>query len=338
MIPIQMNTISRFWGARLLACALVGSAVSAQWLPAQPSPRVGHVMTSAGSSGGVFLFGGGAGNAPRAVDSLWLFDGMAWNSKSIAGPQSREMAAAVYDTRRSVLVVYGGSGLGTRTKFGDTWEWNGRGWQERSVITPGPRDHHAMAYDEARGNAVMFGGRNANSGRFPNETWTWDGTVWTLADTSTGPGGLGHHAMAYDSRRRRVILFGGDGPDRPATGDTWEWDGQKWERIEVEGPGARTRHRMAYDPERGVTVLFGGQIGSGRASTFPQDTWTWDGKAWKVSAVVGPPTRYVHAMAYDSARHRIVLFGGGQTSPPYRPMSDVWEWNGNTWEHVGGGN
>ncbi len=253
-----LRTVLRSCDARRIGIALLITGSLATPLVAQPSPRLGHVMTSAGPSGGVFLFGGGAGNIPRTVDSLWLFTESRWSAKSLPGPQGREMAAGVYDGRRNVFVLYGGSGLGTRTKFGDTWEWNGRVWRERSVLTPGPRDHHAMAYDEARGMAVMFGGRNANSGTFPNETWTWDGAAWSLADTVTGPGGIGHHAMAYDSRRQRVILFGGDGPDRAATGDTWEWDGRKWERVATDGPGARTRHRLAYDSARGVTVLFRG--------------------------------------------------------------------------------
>jgi hypothetical protein len=39
------------------------------------------------------------------------------------------------------------------------------------------------------------------------------------------------------------------------------------------------------------------------------------------------PARFNHAMAYDAARQRVVLFGGGGT------LSDTWEWDGVTWTH-----
>ncbi len=37
-----------------------------------------------------------------------------------------------------------------------------------------------------------------------------------------------------------------------------------------------------------------------------------------------------HAMAYDSARHRTVLFGGTILGAPYR-LGDTWEWDGTNW-------
>jgi hypothetical protein len=45
---------------------------------------------------------------------------------------------------------------------------------------------------------------------------------------------------------------------------------------------------------------------------------------------VSPPARIEHAMAYDSNRKRVVLFGGEN---PFLSMcyNDTWEWDGNTW-------
>ena len=37
--------------------------------------------------------------------------------------------AAALDTRRNVLVVFGGSGLFNQNAYGDTWEWNGTAWK-----------------------------------------------------------------------------------------------------------------------------------------------------------------------------------------------------------------
>lgn len=318
----------------ILILVLRGPTVGS--LPAQtPAPRIGHAMTSAGAGGGVFLFGGGlGGNAPRLLDSLWMWTGRIWRVLSDQGPHGRVMPAAAFDTRRGVLVVYGGTGLGSGTLYGDTWEWDGQRWEERNVRTPGPRDHHAMAYDEARGSTVMYGGRPlSNDAPFPGDTWTWDGSVWTRVDTLGGPGGVGHHAMAYDSRRQRVVMYGGSGTGSRISEDVYEWDGTHWERIVAEpGPGRRARHRMVYDPVRQVTVLYGGGIGEGpSAGPPPLDTWGWDGTHWKQLATVGPPVRYVHAMAWDARRHRVVMFGGGSSAPPFNLLGDLWEWDGKQW-------
>jgi hypothetical protein len=293
-------------------------------------------MSSAGPSGGVYLFGGQRDTLPHIADTLWMWNGTDWRAVSDRGPHHRGMAAAAFDTRRGVLVIYGGAGSGIRaeqaTRYGDTWEWDGRAWTEREVHSPGPRDHHAMAYDEARGVMVMYGGETYDRS-YARDTWTWDGVAWKLADSLTGPGGLDHHAMAYDSRRQRVVMFGGDRsrvgdqPGLPLTSDTWEWDGAKWERVATVGPPPVRAGRLAYDAARGVTVLFGG-------NRQRNETWTWDGVRWQEYAVSGPPARSVHAMAFDAKRQRVVLFGGGGPGGPglYSSFADVWEWDGVKWE------
>ena len=320
--PIELMTAIRLAAFASAALATLGVAQG-------PPPRAGHVMTSAGPGGGVFLVGGQIiDDAPRVIDTLWLWNG-AWRAISDQGPRNRTLPGAAFDSRRGVLVVYGGIGIGSGSRYGDTWEWNGARWDERAVRTPGARDHHAMAYDESRGNVVLYGGssRVGPSDTFPNDTWTYDGRTWRLVDSTTGPGGLVHHAMAYDTRRQRVVLFGGFGANRHAMGDVWEWDGTRWQRVAVSGagPGARSHHRMAFDAARGVTVLFGGDETG--------ETWTWDGARWTQHAVAGPPARNVHAMAYDERRQRVILFGGSGKNgvPPYGYLNDVWEWDGARW-------
>src|SRR5262245_35549670 len=49
--------------------------------------------------------------------------------------------------------------------------------------------------------------------------------------------------------------------------------------------------------------------------------------SWKNLTPNPMPPRAGHAMAYDSARDRVVLFGGTTT----QPTSDTWEWDGATW-------
>src|SRR5262249_16681152 len=45
-----------------------------------------------------------------------------------------------------------------------------------------------------------------------------------------------------------------------------------------------------------------------------------------------PPPRSLHALAYDSARARTLLFGGRDAI--YAPLGDTWEYDGSIWRRV----
>src|SRR5438105_909887 len=83
---------------------------------------------------------------------------------------------------------------------------------------------------------------------------------------------------------------------------------------------------MAYDRNRSRIVLFGGAFAPGASG----ETWEWDGQNWTQVAETGPPARLQHAMAFDSSKNVVTLFGGNlpkvQTT-----LNDTWEWDGQNW-------
>ena len=216
-------------------------------------------------------------------------------------------------------------------------------WSDRSpagtegIDFPHSRQRHAMAHDSNRGVTVLFGGRDSNT-IIRADTWEWNGTTWT--DVSPTPAASPPvrraHAMAFDSTRNVVVLFGGEDDDYFA--DTWEWNGTTWTDVSPAGtagvdfPSARGDHAMAFDAARGVTVLFGGDTAAGSSS----ETWEWNGTAWSNRSPAGTPgadfptARHNHAIAYDSMRERVTLFGGHTGAA----AADTWEWNGATWTDV----
>lgn len=56
--------------------------------------------------------------------------------------------------------------------------------------------------------------------------------------------------------------------------------------------------------------------------------WLWDGGGWTSRSAFGPPLRGF-AMASDSARGVVVLFGGWNPSEPVQDTT--WEWDGTAW-------
>jgi len=136
--------------------------------------------------------------------------------------------------------------------------------------------------------------------------------------------------MAYDSNRGRTVLFGGSAIPPAPFNDTWEWDGENWTQMADSGPPGREAAAMAYDAQRNQTVLFGGGATTAGVSHIMGDTWSWDGRNWTQLADSGPLPRTSFAMAYDSKRQRIVLFGG-EHAASIGPAADTWLWDGAAW-------
>ncbi len=65
------------------------------------------------------------------------------------------------------------------------------------------------------------------------------------------------------------------------------------------------------------------------SGAFAQPNGSWA----RVPFTVGPSARGEHSVAYDSARNRVVLFGGSQNRNAIH-LGDTWEWDGTQWTLV----
>jgi hypothetical protein len=95
-------------------------------------------------------------------------------------------------------------------------------------------------------------------------------------------------------------------------------------------PTARAAMATAYDPISQKVVIFSGFD----ASTYLQETWTYDGSAWMLeSPPNSPPARAGAMMAYDAPTQKIVLFGGFDGA---NYLDDTWLWDGatSTWTNA----
>jgi len=294
-----------------------------------PAPRFGHAMAFDTGRGRVVLFGGDSLRS-RLFNDTWEWNGENWTQMADIGPSPRREHAVAYDAARRRVVLFGGASGGGPA--GDTWEWDGGDWTQVEDSGPAPRSGHAVAFDGARNRVVLFGGESA-SGQL-RDTWEWDGTEWTQQE-DTGPSPRRAHAMAFDASRRRVALFGGFSSGL-GIGDTWEWDGTTWTQVSSFGPDGCLASAMVSMGNH--IALFGGLESTASSSPPPRvfgSTWEWDGRHWTQRQDIGPRPRWGHAMAYDEARGRIVLFGGlplASANDPTAPDALL----ADTWEHVEG--
>ena len=282
-------------------------------------------------TGKVVLVNGGPenGKSPDDPFELWSWGGEKWSllSADPDGPHWRNYASVTYDSKRKVLVLYGG--LQSESQhFEDTWEWDGKIWKQIADHGPGPRESAGMTYDSARERVVLFGG--AQSGTMMNDTWEWDGSQWTQVSTA-GPSARFPAAFAYDASKQIVLLFGGhsfDNQGMKTYGDTWIWDGVAWKEISTPGPSPRDGADAVFTPLSGEIFLFGGAEIDSEVRLL-NDTWLWNGRQWNQIKVEGPPARAHPAMAFDVKRGKVVMTGG--SNAPSAVMADTWEWERQIW-------
>jgi N-acetylneuraminic acid mutarotase len=265
-------------------------------------------------------------------------------------------APITYDsaTRRVIMMVGSGEDFNSPSPV-ETWAYDpaANTWTElkpAGTVAPPIRSAFAMAYDPTTGRLIVFGGADHKSYVPPDEasyhfatanTWAYDPVAYTWAELKplgkVPPPRL-EGAMAYDPTTRRLILFGGVSRLDAKTNDTWAYDpiANTWTELKPAGtPPPGRSSKMAYDPTTERMILFGsaGQTGA------LNDTWAYDpvANAWTELKPLGtlPEKRIGFALAYDSSRHRVILFGGcsGDGSTFF---NDTWAYDAvaNTWTEL----
>ncbi len=300
----------------------------------RPSARSDPAMVYDSAADRILLFGG---LGPTGyLNDTWSydFDTNTWtNMRPSLGPSARNAPGAAYDPASGLFVIFGGrSALGV---VADTWSYDSdtNMWTKREpTVAPSAREGVSMASASGSNRIILFGGR---IGTGPlNDTWSYDvaANAWTNVTPTRAPSVRFLSPMTYDSASSRIVLFGGAAPGSSYLNDTWSYDVQSnsWtNRAPTTHPSERGASAMAYDSAADRTILFGGFTNS---YEYAGDTWFYDFDAntWRqASPSQSPPEREGHAMAYDSAADRTILFGGYDSGY----LNDTWayDFHANTW-------
>jgi N-acetylneuraminic acid mutarotase len=266
-----------------------------------------------------------------------------WVSVSTASVPTAP-ASLTFDAERAHIVALDADA--------NLWDWDGIDWRQRELsVAPSARSGASGGFVPESHYGVIFGGTSGNGHRvLLSDTWVWK-QGWKLAsfpfiggDSPTveragGPGApparTGHAfsvGFSPSSGEPGVgVLFGGEG-ETGLMSDTWIWSYENLDWRTVSGsahPSERTEHAMAPLPGVGY-LLFGGQGTTGALG----DTWRWlvntsrpTQNSWLFTGATAPAARWGHAMATDTARGVVVLFGGKNATTAF---GDTWEYDERT--------
>jgi hypothetical protein len=276
---------------------------------------------------GVTVFGGigyAVVEPVIAFNDVWELRGTVWTDVTPSGvsPPARAWTQLAWDSALNRMIMFAGYPI----TYGDTWQLVNDTWSQivTEQASPAGRDSHGMVYDSARQKVVVFGGYLADVIELTANTWAQAQRIdWAPAQA--------HHVMAYDTHRDRLFVYGG-------SVETWEYvpATSLWEWFYTLGPNGRAGAAAVYDQVRRRMLLFGGRasssgvVGATLGDTWEQDTVT---KVWTAhTSGVAPPARDDHAMVYDTAHNRTILFGGRNEAG--QVLADTWLWAGNGWVDV----
>lgn len=242
----------------------------------------------------------------------------------VTQPRSQTFGTLVLDAARRRLIEFGGEtdlALNTTRVFpldASSPAWSMLGTAPGPM--PGPRLFSSAVLDPIRDRMIVHGGFvvQGSSSIVLSDTWVLDlgGTpTWSMLPTSS-PGPQVYNAAAMvDPVRDRMLLFGGVGPG--SSTQVWSYDlatGTGWSVLPTSGvaPSIRQAHAIVYDPVRDRMLVVGG-LPSVLPAALDVYALSLSGTpTWTVLAPTGtaPAGRFGHAVAYDDAADRLLVFGG----------------------------
>lgn len=327
--------------------------------PVTGGPTVGRGDTTAifDSFGQQMIIFGGVDDSLNVLNELWALDLKndpiaptppalsAWSAPSNPGAPQLYGHSAVYDTAHRRMVVFGGFDFNyTETNDVYTLDLSGAPpytWTKLSPTgtPPGPRANHSAVYDSANQRMIVYGGINGANGLgdvYALSLPTAAPFAWSTLTPGGGPLPRYQHSAIADPLNSRMVVFGGHDGDAVLDGsllsnETWSFSASgPWIPFFFSGtPGFRSGHSAVYDAANQRMLVFGGMTAVPIPSPIlTNELWSMrldSTPAWSILSPTVPPgltPRYGHGAAYDSAKNRMLIYGG--YDPSSTTFNQLW--------------
>ena len=309
-------------------------------IPLTYPPHRGYHSMAYDSESDVIILHGGQLDTSQVHDDIWTYKTSTntWTQMATLAP---EVGTLAYATESDQVINYIFIKLASAgwTPLGKllTYDFNSDTWLKTdSNKTPYGYIGAQMAYDSESDQVILFGGYNLKNGTYLNDTFSYNLNTnsWKKMEPETSPPGRNYQVMVYHPALDRVVMFGGSTPDNPLN-DTWEYDfnTDTWEMVNVSNaPPDYYYGSMVYVSSLDRIIMFGGLSLSMLGAT--NDMWMFDhtNNTWtELTPEIVPSERAWHAMAYDAAADKIVLFGGGPDKLAFTDETWVYDPQANMW-------
>jgi hypothetical protein len=250
----------------------------------------------------------------------------------IAAAPGRSIAANPVDTKTAPESTPNAVASWTKLDAGDRPGSN----------TPTAGEDCKIAYDHQRACVYLYGGKGDDD-QNTNELWSFDLKTrrWSrLAGDGPKPPPREDHSLILDMANDTLVLFGGE--DGPTSNETWAYDlaTNRWQDVTRPEAPARQEHVAVYDPRGRRMLVFGGanpqRTPDDETQVLDLDRGSTRFQTWSTlpTSEPRPLWRRQHAAAYDSSRHRVLVFGGIESKKRY--LNDLWslDLNSGHWSQV----
>ncbi|HEX8617520.1 MAG TPA: kelch repeat-containing protein [Thermoanaerobaculia bacterium] len=271
---------------------------------------------------------------------------LASSSAFASHPSPRSYARMSYDTKNSMVVLFGGRAAADKATSvahasNETWLFGGATWAQRFPrTTPPARSVHAMTNDDDTGRVFMFGGRQEptdpdTDATFLSDLWVWENDNWTRVDEQSAerPSPRQYPGLSYDEDRDVIVLYGGqlyggeDGKSIVSTYDTWEFANGVWTRVGTDTPKV-AKPILAY--ERVSKQLYMMGVTDTTAATPVMYRYDAATHAWTQLTPAKLPACGAEGAFHAQKDGRLIFFGGicrtGTSA-----QEEVYEYDGTTW-------
>jgi hypothetical protein len=104
------------------------------------------------------------------------------------------------------------------------------------------------------------------------------------------------------------------------------------QQLPPSSPPYRDRTALVDAPGLNAVFLFGGAINNFPGETYFGDLWKWNGSSWSLlNPATQPTARSNTAIAYDSTRNRLFMYGGAFNRSG---LAEAWVFNGTDWSNI----
>jgi len=319
-----------------------------------PSARGFHDMVYDSGSNKIILLGGSTDAVVMPIEEIWTYE-TGSNTWTLAGTLRSDHPRGTYIADTDRILIYTSIRLLSPSQAEmagklHTFDVNTNTLERiEDDSLPIGYSFSPLAYDSESQRVILFGGwvLDGSIDELRNETFAYDPmtNTWTQMNPQTLPPGRSSHMLVYHPTLDRVVLFGSG--YNAAWGnllenDTWAYDfnSDSWTLLKpAAAPPARLNSAMVYVDSTDQIILFGGA----REGSPLNDMWAFDHVAntWIELKPENPPgPRAYHAMVYDSAADKIVLFGGGPNWERIDLTNETWIYDPqtNTWTDMTPGN